>query len=88
VRSPDAEPEEISNEREGNEEHQLHFVVLKTVIDKISLVGTYIILVPHQVKESIHGEVIVSTSEARESSDNGTRKEDIVNVLLSPVEYF
>jgi len=55
VRSPDAEPEEISNEREGNEEHELHFVVLKTVIDKISLVGTYIILVPHQVKESIHG---------------------------------
>ena len=39
---------------------------------------TYIVLVPHEVQESVHWEVVVGTSEARECAEDSTCQKDVM----------
>ena len=85
VRNPNSHPQEISNEREENEKHKLD-VVLKSVINKIYLIITYRIRLPHEVEEGVHGQVIVSTCKAGESTEDATNFENVEEVFFSTLD--
>ena len=44
---------------------------------------TYVVLIPHDVQEGVHGQVIVSTAEARQGAKDAPSEEHAVQVLLS-----
>ena len=48
--------------------------------------GTYHILVPHDVEEGVEGEVVVSPCEAGDRSEDGSSDENAVQVLLKTSE--
>ncbi len=43
---------------------------------------TYVVLVPHDVKECIHGQIVVSSSEAGKGSEDASGEEHAMQVLL------
>ena len=54
---------------------------------KVNELGTYVILIPHDVQESVHRQVEISSCEAGESSKNCADEEHSVEILLSVGEY-
>ena len=87
--NPVGEPKEVANEWNGDQKHQLELVILhyskeelKPIWETILFV-TYIILIPHDIEESIEGQIVVSTAKAGKRSKDASGEEHAMQVLLS-----